>query len=170
MDQLKITYKAPAVLQPRASNPRTHSKKQIRQIATSIERFGFTNPVLIDGTGGIVAGHGRVEAANLLGIDTVPTIRLEDLTDAQIRAYVIADNKLAENAGWDRELLAIELQGLFDLDFDLSLTGFETPEIDILIGELTEARDEEGDDDVPPINMGRLSPSPAISGLSANTG
>ncbi len=151
MDRLKITYRAPAALRPRASNPRTHSKKQIRQIADSIEQFGFTNPVLIDGTGGIVAGHGRVEAANLLGIDTVPTIRLEDLTNAEIRAYVIADNKLAENAGWDRELLATELQGLFDLDFDLSLTGFETPEIDILIGELTAADDENGDDDVLPI-------------------
>ncbi len=92
MDRLKITHQSPAVLQPRATNPRTHSKKQIRQIADSIERFGFTNPVLIDRTGGIVAGHGRIEAAKLLGIVKVPTIRVEDMTEAEIRAYVIADN------------------------------------------------------------------------------
>ena len=102
MDSLEITYQSPAALQPRARNPRTHSKAQIRQIAASIERFGFTNPVLIDGAGRIVAGHGRVEAAKLLGLPTVPTIRLEDLSEAEIRAYVLADNRLAERAGWDR--------------------------------------------------------------------
>ena len=101
MDSLKIAYHSPAALQPRATNPRTHSKKQIRQIADSIERFGFTNPVLIDRNGGIVAGHGRVEAAKLLGLESVPTIRLDDLTEAEIRSYVIADNRLAELAGWD---------------------------------------------------------------------
>jgi len=100
MDSLKITYQDPATLKPRATNPRTHSKKQIRQIADSIERFGFNNPVLIDREGGIVAGHGRIEAAKLLGMEKVPTIRLEDLTEAESRAYVIADNRLAENAGW----------------------------------------------------------------------
>ncbi|MEE9249888.1 MAG: DNA methyltransferase [Alphaproteobacteria bacterium] len=145
MDRLKVTQQSPAALRPRATNPRTHSKQQIRQIADSIERFGFTNPVLIDRAGGIVAGHGRIEAAKLLGIEKVPTICLEDLTEAEIRAYVIADNRLAENAGWDRELLAIEFQGLLelDLDFDITITGFETPEIDILIGELD--ADEEAD-------------------------
>ncbi len=129
MDRLKITHQSPAALQPRATNPRTHSKRQIRQIADSIERFGFTNPVLIDREGGIVAGHGRIEAAKLIGIDKVPTIRLEDLTEAEIRAYVIADHRLAELAGWDRELLAIELQGLIelDIDFDVTITGFEIP-------------------------------------------
>ncbi len=91
MDSLKITYQDPATLRPRATNPRIHSKKQIRQIADSISQFGFTNPVLIDGNGGLIAGHGRIEAAKLLGIETVPTIRLEDLSDAEIRAYVIAD-------------------------------------------------------------------------------
>ncbi len=95
MDGLKITYQSPAALQPRATNPRTHSKKQIRQIANSIERFGFTNPVLINAGSRIIAGHGRIEAAKLLGIEKVPTIRLEDLTEAEIRAYVIADNRLA---------------------------------------------------------------------------
>jgi DNA modification methylase len=156
MDRLKITYQSPAALQARATNPRTHSKKQIRQIAASIERFGFNNPVLIDGAGGIVAGHGRVEAAKVLGIDTVPTICLEDLSKAEIRAYVIADNRLAELAGWDRGLLALELQGLFDLDldFEVTLTGFETPEIDILFGELDGEDEEDPADDVPPIAAG----------------
>ena len=124
-----------AALRPRATNPRTHSKRQIRWIADSIERFGFTNPVLIDRAGGIVAGHGRVEAAKLLGIERVPTIRLDDLTEAEVRAYVIADNRLAELAGWDREILATEFQGLLELDIelDLTITGFEMPEIDIMI-------------------------------------
>jgi len=151
MDGLMIAYQNPAVLKPRATNPRTHSKKQIRQIADSIERFGFNNPILLDTAGGIIAGHGRVEAAKLLRLKTVPTIRLDDLTEADIRAYVIADNKLAENAGWDRELLAIELQGLIelDIDFDVTITGFETPEIDILIGELDP--DDDAADDVPAV-------------------
>jgi hypothetical protein len=125
----------------RATNPRTHSEKQLRQIADSIRTFGFTNPVLVDRDNGIVAGHGRVEAAKRLKLKSVPTIRLEDMTEAEIRAYVIADNRLAENAGWDRELLAIELQYLceLDLDFDVTITGFEMPEIDVLFGELQAA-------------------------------
>lgn len=143
-------------LKPRATNPRTHSKKQIRQIADSIERFGFTNPVLVDRAGGIVAGHGRVDAAKLLGIKIVPTIRLEDLTDTEIRAYVLADNKLAENAGWDREILAIELQGLdaLDIDFDITITGFDTPEIDVLIGELDADEEDDPADEVPAVGDG----------------
>ncbi len=156
MDRLKITHQSPAALRPRAANPRTHSKKQIRQIADSIERFGFTNPILVDDAGGIVAGHGRIEAAKLLGIETVPTICLEDLTGAEISAYVIADNKLAENAGWDRELLAIELQGLLelDLDFDVTITGFEMPEIDILIGDLDTDDEDDPADAVPEVSDG----------------
>jgi len=120
----------------RSTNPRTHSKKQIRQIADSIQEFGFTNPVLIDASQTVIAGHGRVRAAKLLDLETVPTIQLEHLTEAQVRAYVIADNKLAENAGWDLDLLALELQGLaeIDIDFDLEVTGFETAEIDLMIG------------------------------------
>jgi DNA modification methylase len=151
MEKLKVTYQNPAALKPRARNPRTHSKKQIRQIAESIQRFGFTNPVLIDGTGGIVAGHGRLEAAKTLGLETVPTIRLEDLSEAELRAYVIADNRLAELAGWDREILGLELQGLaeLNLDFDLNITGFETAEIDILIGELEAADDDDPADEAP---------------------
>src|SRR5258707_1493278 len=102
-------------LRQHPGNARTHSKKQVRQIADSIRRFGFTNPVLIGEDGEIIAGHGRVEAAKLLGLDSVPTVRLPHLSAAQRRAYVLADNKLALNAGWDRELLAIELQGLIDI-------------------------------------------------------
>ena len=139
MDDLKVTYKDPRALTPRARNPRTHSRTQVRQIADSIRAFGFANPILLDETGSIVAGHGRVEAAKQLGLERVPTITLDDLTPAQIRAYVIADNKLAENAGWDSELLALELADLsVELNFDLTMTGFEPPEIDVLIESLDE--------------------------------
>ena len=122
-----------AGLRTHPGNPRTHSKKQVRQIADSIRRFGFTNPVLIGEDGSIIAGHGRVEAAKLLGLDSVPTVRLAHLNAAQRRAYVLADNKLALNAGWDRELLAIELQGLVDIDFDVEVTGFSPAEIDLVL-------------------------------------
>src|SRR6516162_32570 len=127
-----------ASLRPYPGNARTHSKKQIRQIADSIRRFGFTNPVLIGEDGKIIAGHGRVEAAKLLGIDCVPTVRLAHLNAARRRAYVLADNKLALNAGWDRKLLAIELQGLIDIDFDVELTGFSPTEIDLVLDEARE--------------------------------
>jgi DNA modification methylase len=122
---------------------RTHSKKQVRQIARSIEEFGFLNPVLVDGRNRIIAGHGRVAAAGLLGMVKVPTIRIDHMSEAQIRFYVIADNKLAENAGWDWEILAIELQFLssLDINFDLTLSGFDMGEIDILLGD-GEASDE----------------------------
>src|SRR5687767_11388332 len=113
---LHIEYRPVAKLTLRQRTPRIHSQKQIRQIADSIRVFGFTNPVLIDGEAVVIAGHGRVRAAKLLGMDKVPTIRLEHMTEAQIRAYVIADNKLAENAGWDRDLLAVELQYLSELN------------------------------------------------------
>lgn len=135
MTALKIEHRPPGELKPYARNARTHSPKQIAEIAASITTFGFNNPVLIDKDSGIVAGHGRVEAAKQLGLATVPTIRLEHLSDAQKRAYILADNKLAEKAGWDREILAIELQHLtsLDLDFDITITGFDMPEIDVLI-------------------------------------
>jgi len=149
---LKITYKDPAQLKPRARNPRTHTAKQIRQIQASIKEFGFINPVLIDGTNGIIAGHGRVEAAKLVGMHDVPTVRADHLTPTQIRAYVIADNKLAENAGWDRELLTLELQELsVELNFDVTVTGFETAEIDLLIEEFGEDTSDEADE-LPEIN------------------
>ena len=129
----------PDRLRPWTRNARTHSKKQLRQIADSIRTFGFTNPVLIDEDGTILAGHGRVAAAKMIGLETVPCLRIANMTAEQKRAYVIADNKLALNAGWDEEILAIELEGLLatDLDFDIGVTGFSIPEIDSLIEGLT---------------------------------
>jgi DNA modification methylase len=142
-----ITYKNPADLKPHRNNPRTHTKKQIEQIAASIKTFGFVNPVLIDGSDGIIAGHGRVQAATLIGMTDVPAVRVDHLTPAQVRAYVIADNKLAENAGWDRTLLALELQELsVDLNFDVTVTGFETAEIDLLIQDLDQSQPDETDE------------------------
>jgi DNA modification methylase len=123
-----------ASLVPYKNNARTHSKKQLRQIADSIERFGFTNPVLVSQDNMIIAGHGRVEAAKLLGMSDVPVRRLSHLNKDEVRAYVLADNKIAENAGWDRDLLAIELLALDALDFDLEILGFSAAEIDLTIG------------------------------------
>ncbi len=147
-----INHLAIGDLTPWARNARTHSKKQIRQIADSIETFGFTNPVLIDERHTILAGHGRVEAAKLLGMREVPCLRLDHMTEKEKRAYVLADNKLALNAGWDEDLLAAELGALMsdDLDFDIGLTGFSIPEIDSLME--TVAPEEPGDpeDDVLP--------------------
>jgi DNA modification methylase len=126
-------------LRPYARNARTHSKKQVKQIAPSIERFGFTNPVLISDAGEIIAGHGRVEAAKLLGMTRVPTLALSHLSETERRAYVLADNKLALNAGWDREILAIELQALVDLEFDVELTGFSLAEVDFALDDARES-------------------------------
>ena len=125
-------------LRPHERNPRTHTKKQIRQIADSIRRFGFTNPVLVDESNSIIAGHGRVEAAKSLGLAAVPALRLEHMTEVEKRAYVIADNRLAELAGWDNELLALELGAMLDLDPDLdrALTGFDPAEIEALLNSL----------------------------------
>lgn len=109
---MNIDYTLVRDLRPYPNNARAHSQKQIRQIAKSIKRFGFCNPVLTDDNNQIVAGHGRVAAAKQLGIDAVPVVRLSHLSEAEKRAYILADNKLAEQAGWDRDLLAIELQGL----------------------------------------------------------
>lgn len=120
---------------PYVNNPRTHSPAQITKIAASIQEFGFTNPVLTDGKRGVVAGHGRLLAAEKLGMATVPTIELAHLSKAQRRAYVIADNKLAEAAGWDDELLTLELGDLRDDGFDLSLLGFDGPELRALFEE-----------------------------------
>ena len=133
--RLKMTYRKVDDLKPYAGNARTHSAKQITQIAASIRQFGFTNPVLVDGASGIVAGHGRVAAARQLGMTEVPVIELAHLSEAERRAYVIADNRLAELAGWDRDILAIELQALSEmvLDFDLEITGYETAELDLLL-------------------------------------
>src|SRR3954453_10425481 len=133
-------------------NARSHSRRQIGQIAGSIERFGFLNPVLIDGSNRIIAGHGRVAAAKKLGLRSVPSLRIDHLSEDERRAYILADNRLAEKAGWDRELLAIELQHLVEIEFDTHIVGFETPEIDIILGEAKEARGQvESPDDALPL-------------------
>lgn len=135
---------------PYARNSRTHSDAQVAQIAASIKEFGFTNPVLIDAGGGIIAGHGRVLAARKLGLSEVPCIRLGHLTDAQKRAYVIADNRLALNSGWDMEMLKVEFSDLQELGFDLELTGFDLDEIKELLAPVgTEGMTDP--DDAPPL-------------------
>jgi DNA modification methylase len=161
MPALHVESRPIASLTPNPRNPRTHSRKQIRQIADSIRTFGFTNPVLIDDRGAIIAGHGRVEAAKVLELESVPTIRLSAMTEAQKRAYVIADNKLALNAGWDEQLLALELQYLsaLELDFEIEVIGFETAEIDLLITGLGESA--EPADQVPELDA----QGPAVSRL-----
>lgn len=122
-------------LRPYSGNARTHSPKQVRQIADSIRRFGFVNPVLIDAEGEVIAGHGRLAAAQLLGLTEVPVLPVTHLSPAEKRAYVLADNRLAEKAGWDKEILAIELQALVDLDFEVEVVGFELAEIDLILDE-----------------------------------
>lgn len=126
---LKIRQLAPDELRPYERNPRTHTEAQIDAIARSIEEFGFNNPILVDGGNGIIAGHGRLLAARKLGLKRVPVLELSHLSDQQKRAYVIADNQLALQAGWDFELLQGEMSELRDADFDLSLLGFSTDEL-----------------------------------------
>jgi DNA modification methylase len=149
---MKIETIKTTALIPYARNSRSHSESQVAQIAGSIREFGFTNPVLIDADNGIIAGHGRVMAAGLLGLASVPCIRLAHLTDTQKRAYIIADNKLALNAGWDEELLALELGELGDLDFDLSLIGFDETELGDLMAETTEGETDPDDVPEPPVD------------------
>src|SRR5579872_1600703 len=125
----KIEHWLVEKLIPYASNPRTHSDAQIAQIAASIAEFGFNNPILVDTKAGIIAGHGRLLAARKLGLTEVPVITLDHLTETQKRAYILADNQLALNAGWDDTLLAAELAGLQEQEFDISLIGFEDEEL-----------------------------------------
>jgi len=137
-----------SALIPYAKNSRTHDDAQVAQIAASIKEFGWTNPILVDGDKGVIAGHGRLLAARKLGMVKVPTIELKDMTEAQKKAYVIADNKLALNAGWDTNFLSLELQELKDQDFDLTLLGFDDKELDALLApETTEGLTDE--DSVP---------------------
>lgn len=133
---LKIEYRPTDQLIPYVNNARKHSDKQISQIAASIKEFGFCNPILVDGENGVIAGHGRLAAAQKLGMDKVPCVELKDLTDTQRRAYILADNRLAETSEWDPELLKNELSDLKieGVDFDLELTGFELPELEDIMG------------------------------------
>jgi len=147
----KIEYIETEKLVPYARNSRTHSDEQVQQIMGSIKEFGFTNPILVDADGLIIAGHGRTMAAQPMGIKEVPCLRLGHLTDAQKKAYVIADNKLALNAGWDDEMLRLELADLQDADFDLSLTGFDDDELNALLAKAVEEglTDEDAVPEVP---------------------
>ena len=158
MSTTQIKELAIALLRPYPRNARTHSRKQVKQIAASIDRFGFTNPILVSDDGEIIAGHGRVEAAKVLGRKTVPTLALSHLSEAERRAYVLADNKLALNAGWDKEILAIELQALVDLEFDVEITGFSLAEIDLVLDEAGEA--DPGGTDAPEDAVPMLSGEP----------
>lgn len=143
--ELTIVYRPLNELIPCARNARTHSDDQVAQLVASIKEFGWTNPILIDEKGEIIAGHGRVMAAESLGMETVPVIVLTNLTDDQKRAYRLADNRLPMNAGWDVELLKMEMVELLDADFDVSLTGFNEAEIEELLTEVT-ADPESGDE------------------------
>lgn len=146
----RLDWRTPSELIPYKGNARTHSRKQIQQIASSIRQFGFTNPVLIDERDGIIAGHGRVAAAQQLGLARIPVLQIAHLSAAERRAYIIADNKLAELAGWDQDILALEFEGLIELDFDLELTGFAIAEID----DLFEAQTQSTQDDSPDEYLG----------------
>ncbi|MDR1240725.1 MAG: ParB/Srx family N-terminal domain-containing protein [Oscillospiraceae bacterium] len=134
-------------LKPYEHNARTHSEEQISKIAKSIEEFGFVNPVLIDADFGIIAGHCRVLAAKQIGMEEVPCLFVEDLTETQKKAYIIADNKLALDAGWDFDILKIELEDLKSLDFDISLTGFDDLNFDLVLNDSKEITDDNFDSD-----------------------
>src|SRR5690606_16479779 len=150
--QLAVEYRPLDSLVPYARNARTHSDAQVAEIAASIRAFGFTNPVLIAEDGTLIAGHGRVLAARKLGMDTVPTIVLTGLSETQRRALVLADNRIAMNAGWDEELLALELSDLQEAGFDLGLTGFDDDELqDLLYGNRDEQDGLTEDDAIPEV-------------------
>ncbi len=145
-EDLKVVYRNVSELIPYARNARTHSDEQIERIANSIKEFGWTNPILIDGENGIIAGHGRILAARKLGIEKVPTIELSGLTQAQKRAYIIADNRLALDAGWDEDILKLEFAELEKEGFELSKTGFSDEEIREMMADLD--REVDGVEDV----------------------
>ncbi len=147
---LQIEQVSVGKLMPYARNARTHSESQIAQIAASISEFGFVNPILVGEDDGIIAGHGRLMAAKLLGLDEVPVIRLAHLTDTQRRALIIADNKIAENAGWDEEMLKLELHTLQDEMFDLDILGFDDEALDALLEEEGATKDGQTDEDAAP--------------------
>ena len=139
---MEITQKKVDELIPYARNARTHSEEQIAQIAASIREFGWTNPILIDGKNGIIAGHGRLAAARKLGLDEIPVIELEHLTETQKKALILADNKLALNSGWDNDMVMFELKELNLDGFDLELVGFDSIELAKIFDEEEEKKDE----------------------------
>lgn len=152
---LQIEYLPPERLHSAPTNARKHSKKQLKKIAQSIGRFGFLNPVLISDDLEIIAGHGRVAAAEMLGLRQIPAVRLSKLSAAERRAYVIADNRLAELAGWDREILASELGALCDLNFDdVEATGFSLEQIDVILEAATEKPQHRAEGELQPSGVG----------------
>jgi ParB-like chromosome segregation protein Spo0J len=160
MTTLEIQYVSPDRLRPYPGNARSHSRKQLKLIADSIKRFGFTNPILVTNDFEVVAGHGRLQAAKSLGMKLVPVVALSSLSEADKKALIIADNRIAELAGWDRDILAIEYQGLHDLQFDdIEVTGFSLGEIDLILDEASEKKpDEPGpEDNIPPVTAAPVS-------------
>jgi hypothetical protein len=147
MEKLKIEMLKTEILIPYSRNSRTHSSFQVQQIAGSIKEFGFTNPILIDEKNMIIAGHGRIQAAQLLKLVEIPCIRLSNLSDVQKRAYTIADNKLALNAGWDDELLSLEISELINNDYEIDLLGFTKDELKEINKNLIDELNKESDDD-----------------------
>ena len=147
--QLAVIYRPVDALKPDPRNARTHPKRQIEQLVRSIREFGFTNPVLIDEADLLIAGHGRLRAAKEIGLAKVPTITLEGLSEVQKKALRLADNKIALNAGWDLEILKLELEdiGTVDVDFDLTVTGFSSGEIDVVL----KAANDPDDEIIPPV-------------------
>ena len=159
MSDLVIQYMSTDALTPYVNNSRTHSDEQVTQIASSINEWGFTNPILIDEQGGIIAGHGRLMAANKLGLEQVPTITLVGLSEAQRKAYVIADNKIALNGGWDYKLLRLEIDNLESLDFDIEMLGFDEQEIDNIFNDVIDIEIDTDDgltgSDLPKLKFGK---------------
>lgn len=152
--KLKITYKRVADLLPYARNARTHSDAQIAQIAASIREFGFTQPILLDGENGIIAGHGRWQAAFKMGMHEVPTIDLGHMTESQKKAYIIADNKLALNSGWDEQLLELEIQDLRDAGYNIDILAFDPSELKSADVDYSVLEDEEIDDQLDEMSKG----------------
>jgi DNA modification methylase len=158
---LKVIYLPTTSLKPHPQNPRVHSDKQVHQIAQSIETFGFNVPILVDDRQNVVAGHGRLLAAQKLGWKTVPVIELSHLSESQYKAFLIADNRLTENSSWDEQLLGEQLKVLseLELDFDLEVIGFETAEIDVLIDGLETISAPDPDDRLPPLESSAVTVS-----------
>src|SRR5882757_11277057 len=160
MSNLQIQYVSPDRLRPYPGNARSHSRKQIKLIADSIKRFGFINPIIVTDDFEVVAGHGRLEAAKSLGMQLVPVVAISSLSEADKKAIRIADNRIAELAGWDRDILAIECQGLLDLQFDdIEVTGFSLGEIDTILDDASEKKPvEPGPEDLlPPVVVAPVS-------------
>ena len=153
-DKLKIAYRKPADLIPYARNARTHGDTQVSQIAASIKEFGFNQPILLDGDNGIIAGHGRWQAAMKLGLTEIPTIDLSHLSPSQKKAYIIADNKLALNSGWDESLLELEIQELREVGFDIELLAFDPSELKSVDVDYSVLEDEEIDDQLDEMSKG----------------